>query len=264
MTRQPGRLLPVFTISLAILGCNSNPGYQPPEPPPTALTETTTGGESNYGGPEVAAQVMTDDKAFVAQLGLMRGHLLVGVQLYRRGELEQAATHMKHPEDEIYAALEPALVARNAPAMAQELTDLASAVENGMPVGRVNWAYQELVEKISAAERTVDLSSRQMGEVIYTLVTTAAEEYNIARADDGSLVNAHEYQDSLGFVEVAGDYLLQIQQRGDAPQMAATIGELLAEVKSAWPDLIPPARLDTVPAAIYSTAARIQIATLRQ
>ena len=45
----------------------------------------------------------------LTQLSLIRGHLFVGMELYRQGAVDHAKTHMKHPQDEIYASLRPAI-----------------------------------------------------------------------------------------------------------------------------------------------------------
>jgi hypothetical protein len=42
--------------------------------------------------------------AYLTHLGLVRGHLGVGVDLYREGAQDAAQTHMKHPGDELYSA----------------------------------------------------------------------------------------------------------------------------------------------------------------
>ena len=51
------------------------------------------------------ASLATDDIAYLTHLGLIRGHLRVGVDLYEKGVREHAKRHMKHPADELYAAL---------------------------------------------------------------------------------------------------------------------------------------------------------------
>ncbi|MEX0827908.1 MAG: hypothetical protein WD005_03045, partial [Haliea sp.] len=201
------------------------------------------GGEGNYGGEEVAAASIVDDVVYMTQLGLMRGHLLVGVRLYERGAAEAAATHMKHPEDELYAALLPAFEARGVTPMDIELSNLARAVETAQPIVAVNRAYQILLEAITAAERVATLTPQQHGEVITELVATAAEEYTIARAEDGSVANVHEYQDSFGFAVVAQQLHEKMTMIGGNSDSVATIGSVLNEIMPIWPDLIPPARL---------------------
>jgi len=260
LARIPG-LLPLLALVLLTVGCGSS------TPAGNALTlsssEAGNGGEGNYGGTEVTEAAITDDVTYLTQLGLMRGHLLVGVELYRTGEKEAATTHMKHPEDELYAALLPALMARGANRLDTELSTLARAVESGRPVEVVNDAYLQLRVAISSAEQAAAVSNRELGDVITELVRTAADEYYIARAENGAVANEHEYQDSYGFVLVAQQILGQLESRGANAESVLSIAGILDDIEVTWPTLVPPSRLDTVPAAVYSAAARIEIASLR-
>jgi len=63
----------------------------------------------------------TDDAAYLVQLGLIRGHLRVGHALLEGGADAAAATHSKHPSDELYADLEGAFEARGKPGFAPAL-----------------------------------------------------------------------------------------------------------------------------------------------
>ncbi|MEX0619043.1 MAG: hypothetical protein WDZ76_08340 [Pseudohongiellaceae bacterium] len=221
------------------------------------------GGGGGEGGEPAGADAVTSDAAYRVQLGLIRGHLLVGVGLYREGQQIASETHMKHPEDELYAALLPALQARNAPGFGEELQQLAQAVENGAPPDRVESAYQNLLNVIDRAENAAaEPDAAQLGEVIATLVRVAADEYVIARAADGSVANAHEYQDAMGFVQVAGQLAQRLETLSNNVEAITTIRNQLADIASIWPGLTPPARLSTEPAVLYGTAARIEIASL--
>ncbi len=225
---------------------------------------TATGAEGGEGGEGAAAEdALTDDAAYLTQLGLIRGHLNVGVDLYREGEEEASATHMKHPEDELYADLLPALEARQAPGFAEQLAALATAVEQGQPVAEVDAAYEDLLAGISRAEQAVgEPSPAVLGKLIVGLVQVAAAEYDIAVGPDGQLENAHEYQDALGFVRIAQ----QVQQRLAAvssnTDAVTQIGLQLEGILPAWTGLLPPQRLSVDPSLIYSAASRIEIATL--
>ncbi|MGM0634236.1 MAG: hypothetical protein ACQETO_13830 [Pseudomonadota bacterium] len=221
--------------------------------------------EGSEGGEGAgAADAVTSDVAYRTQLALMRGHLLVGVDLYHHGEYSAATTHMKHPEDELYAAMEPAFEARNAAGFGQQLSALATAVDNRAGRLEVDAAYVELLSAIRAAERAVEpLDAHQTATVITALVRTAAEEYAIARGDDGSLRNAHEYQDALGFTRVARDLLRQMQGQTDNADALAVIEAQLMTIEPAWPGLLPPDTLETDASILYGAAARIELAANR-
>lgn len=174
-------------------------------------------GEMNHemGEPDAAltAQILEDDVAYLTQLGLMRGHLHVGVGLYDMGEHAEAATHMKHPESELYAELVPGMERRGAAGFADELAALATAVENGEDNAQVQQLYTRLEQSIREAEAAAaDLDTSETGDVIAGLLSHVAEEYEIAVSSEGRMQNVHEYQDSLGFVYVARGYADQLPQ----------------------------------------------------
>jgi hypothetical protein len=175
--------------------------------------------------------------------------------------------HMKHPSDELYAALVPAFEARGVEGFADQLEDLAAAVESRAPVSEVERAYQAVRARIAEAEASAfpggpaDLNSRL--RVILNLVRTAADEYAVG-VEDGRVVNAHEYQDALGFVRVARGLLDQVgeQDRARAPEAIARTQQQLDAIAVAWPSLVPPERIDTAASLLYGAAARIEIAAL--
>lgn len=207
---------------------------------------------------------LASDAVYLGQLAFIRGHLNVGVNLYREGDEEAAATHMKHPESEIYAALQPALDAREAPGFADQLAALAVAVENGESLAEVETAYEALLQGITTAEHAVaEQNARLLGDVIVDLVSTAAMEYDIAVGDDLSLENAHEYQDALGFVRIAYDMLARVESVTDDHDTVETIRQQLDLVLPAWTGLQPPERLHTEPSVIYGAVSRIELAVSR-
>jgi hypothetical protein len=223
-----------------------------------AMEAAGEGGES--GG--VAGADM-DDTAYLAQLAFIRGHLNVGVNLYREGELEGSATHMKHPGDELYTNLLPAMEARHATGFAEQLEALALAVTEQRSLAEVETAYAALQDAITQAENAVtELKAEILGAVILNLVRTAAAEYDIAVGEGGVLENEHEYQDALGFVRVAVQLLEPLDTLTDNKASVAAIRAQLDLIMPIWSGLKAPARLDTPPSVIYGAAGRIEIATL--
>jgi len=206
---------------------------------------------------------IASDAVYLGQLAFIRGHLNVGVNLYREGLVEAAATHMKHPGDELYADLLPAIEARGAEDFADQLETLALAVENQQPLSDVEQANTNLLEAIAAAESVVtEQDARTLGAVIVDLVRTAAAEFDIATADDGALENEHEYQDSLGFVRIANDLLEVLAGKTDNADAVAAIRVQLETLLPIWPSLQAPQHLATEPSVIYGAASRIETAVL--
>ena len=220
------------------------------------------GGEGGEGAS--SADAIASDSVYLAQLAFIRGHLNVGVNLYREGELDASATHMKHPSDELYTDLLPAMESRGALDFAEQLEGLASAVIEQKPISEVEAAYSALLAAITEAENVVsDLDARTLGTVMVDLVRTAAAEYDIAVGDQGQLENEHEYQDSLGFVRIAKEKMTQLETLSDNASALMAINTQLDSLLPIWPGLRAPATLTTEPSIIYGAASRIEIATLQ-
>lgn len=218
------------------------------------------GGEGGEGAS--TADAISSDAVYLGQLSFIRGHLYVGVSLYREGDFEASATHMKHPGDELYASLLPAIESRGGMGFADQLEGLANAVITKRSPAEVEAAYSELLVAIGEAEDTVqDLSARTLGEVIVDLVRTAAAEYDIAVDDNGMLVEPHEYQDSLGFVHTAKEKFALLETMSDNAAALMAIDTQLEMLLPIWPSLQAPEKLATAPSVIYGAASRIEIAT---
>ena len=75
------------------------------------------------------AKVYESDNEYLTQIALMRGHLHVGIELYKNGYIDNAKRHMKHPKSELYSDIIPTFKAKNSEGFTVELENLASAVE---------------------------------------------------------------------------------------------------------------------------------------
>jgi len=229
------------------------------------VAQAGAGGEGGEGGERgTGAQLATNDAAYLTQLGLVRGHLNVGFDLYRKGAVDAAKTHMKHPGDELYAALEPAFAARSVSGFAEQLERLATLVKREAALSEVKTAYSELEAAIETAEKgasAADLPTRL--KAVVQIVRTAAEEYEVG-VKDGTVVNGHEYQDALGFVRVARGIVDSIDA-GSHPGARNALQEIKTQLQSiepAWPSVVPPEKVATDASLIYGAAARIEIAAL--
>jgi hypothetical protein len=217
------------------------------------------GMHSPIAGPdiELMALIEHDDAAYLTQLGLMRGHLLVGAELYLLGDYMGALTHMKHPESELYAELVPGLLRRSAPDFSDELESFAMAVEAGDTDAVVQQRYESLLITIAAAESAVsELSAELIVAVIVALLDNIEQEYLLAVDAQGSLLNLHEYQDASGFVSVASDYgrvLAAYTERLNVVQSLLTQLEFLQAV---FPTISPlAAQQHAAPETVIETIA---------
>lgn len=205
----------------------------------------------------------TNDAAFLAQLGLIRGHLWVGMKLYEQGHIAMAKTHMKHPGDELYAGLESAFSARNLPGFATELTALANAVNNDAPKTEIQTAYTELKQAIAANEPVAQMSAKALFLSIASMLSVAGEEYAIG-IKSGEVANVHEYQDALGFTEIVLERLdnLNSEQQQQAAAEINQVRERIIGLRELWPTTTPSGRLSGDASAIYGAAAEIELTAL--
>ncbi|WP_411360044.1 hypothetical protein [Pseudidiomarina sp. YC-516-91] len=204
-----------------------------------------------------------NDAAYLAQLGLIRGHLYVAKKLYDQGHLGMAKTHMKHPEDELYAALVPAFEARGVDGFADQLSTLANTVNNARGDDAVNQAYNDLVAAIDAAEQVQQKSVKSVLMSLSSMLLTAGEEYDIG-VQQGSIVNVHEFQDAYGFTAIAKARINQLsaQQREANAAALDEVAEILAQLPELWPTITPEGKVEGDSSTLYGAAARIELATL--
>ena len=205
------------------------------------------------------------DANYLLQLGLMRGHLLVGHALLTIGESGAAQSHAKHPGDELYAAVASEFAERGAPGFASALAAHAAAVEADGTAAAAT-AYERVLAAIAQCESVVALSPSLAARVIRLLLDEAAAEY-AAGVVDGRLENAHEYQDAYGFAQVALGMARATHAAldGDDPDRAvfAAIADRLAALAVLWPSLMPPRQLDGDAAQLAAAAATVARTALR-
>jgi len=256
----------LLTAASLVIACSdsSDPsGDVEPVNPSAEVTKQTIAVTEGKG---IADSTLTaaDDVAYLTQIGLMRGHLWVGHELFKSGRADMSATHMKHPKAELYSTLTDAFAARGVPGFAQELQALADIVEANADAAEEQASYDALLTAITTNEQGADTrSSRVIGEVIIGLLRTAADEYAIG-IKDGRVNNLHEYQDALGFTRIAQQWAKSAAFTSDtsAAAAAARIQQLLSDLDVMWPQLAPEGALDFKAAQLFGAAARVEIEAL--
>lgn len=207
---------------------------------------------------------MQADAEYLLQLGLMRGHLLVGHALFSLGEEAAAQSHAKHPRDELYAGVAGEFAGRGAAGFAPELAAHAAAVEAG-DAAAVEVAYDRVVAAIRRSEAVVPATPSLAARVIRLLLEQAAAEYAVGIVD-GRLENAHEYQDAYGFTQVAIGIALATHASLDGDDadrsVFAAIADRLGGLAPMWPSLMPPQRLDASAAQLAVAAEGVAIDAL--
>ncbi len=217
-------------------------------------------GEGSEGEGEGAATA-TDKASYLSQLMMLRGHLKAGGLLYASGDSTLAAAHMKHPHDELYASLKPAMESFGAQSFDGQLTAMASAVEGGQPsdaVDRTFASVREAVESASAA------SAPTIKDTLLAAALTlrqAGAEFD-AGVEGGAIVNAKEYQDAYGFVATVVEILGTIEGAGPAEKEAVALArEQAALALAALPSIAPEAPLGYA-STLYGAAARVEITAM--
>lgn len=222
--------------------------------PVAAAPGTSPGGEGEGEGAS-AADPVTDDVEYLHRLGQARGHLKAFMELHRQGAHDMAMTHAKHPESELYADLQPAFAARGKPGFAAELETLAETVASG---GNLQAAYSNVTKGIVENEPDdADLATRLMS--VATLARTAGFEFGIGVADNGTVVNAHEYQDAYGFLKVAREILAGLAPSNATQERAVELAD--AQLKAALGEFgsLTATQVDGDASVIHGAAARIEI-----
>ncbi|MDI3338726.1 hypothetical protein QKW60_20125 [Defluviimonas aestuarii] len=226
-----------------------------------AQSESGEAGEGGEGGEAGHAEDIDAAVEFLTDLGLIEGHLRAGIALYQAGLADQAITHMKHPQSEIYTELEVHLDQFGAPGFADELIALASAVEGGATVGDAETAFAAVLTKIEEARDHAHAGEAGEAASILGLVRVAAEEYHIGIVD-GAVSNLHEYQDAWGFVQVARSVAEHMAGEDDAAEKA--FGEktlaALSELDIALPGVSPEGKPLGDAGMLLGAAAKIELA----
>lgn len=213
-------------------------------------------GEGEGGGDP---GVLENNGAFLERLGLIRGHLQVGNALYQAGHTAMAATHMKHPRDELYAGLVPAIRARDAATFDDELSALAEAVESGADAGEVQAAWEAVDGAIQAIEDRVDASVELQLLALAKVVREAGKEFALGVVD-GRVVNTHEYQDAWGFTQVAARRLAAMEATDRAEQSAIARATAFVEtLEPLWPSLAPDGPVQGRAVDLHGVAARLEL-----
>ena len=202
--------------------------------------------------PDAPVEAALSDQQYLVRLGLMRGHLLVGHELYGLDALDASRSHSKHPTDELYAGMEHEFAARQTTGFGDELEAHAQASQ-GEDGAAVETAYEALTAAIARTEAVVDVSPTMTVEVIVELLREAAFEYGVGIVD-GKLSNAHEYQDAYGFTQIA----LSWAKRAAPHEIFDPVVERIEALSDMWPELVPPEELDQQAARLYGAAAEVE------
>ncbi|HWL04779.1 MAG TPA: hypothetical protein VNQ99_07570 [Xanthobacteraceae bacterium] len=223
-------------------------------------------GEAGEQGGEQGVATLPPDIAFAVRLGLIRGHLMAGDELVRRNDWTSALPHVLHPSEEIYDDLKEQLADFKVAPFEKELDAYAALVKakkGGADYTKALAAVMAALDKAEASLKTThgaDWPSFILESAI-EMMKVAGDEYNAA-IENGRIVNPVEYQDAWGFIHIAdrmiGSVAADLKKKDDKSFTQVQI--MLADLKKAFPTVMPPDSIIKDPATIFSDVARIELA----
>jgi hypothetical protein len=192
------RALP-FAILLAFSAACSKPA---PPAPPASPTSTESPGSASAADQENAD--------FGLRLALLEGHLLVGRELIKAGQVDHALPHFGHPVRELYGDLRPVIDQRHGEQFQTDLVQLESLAASQPNSPQFTTAFDVALEKAHIARDTIPEAVRNSDAYVLHLMadiaTTASQEYRnaLVAGKIGSLV---EYHDARGFMTYASQVI---------------------------------------------------------
>lgn len=225
-------------------------------------SDESTHNSSHHDGAEKIAKVYESDNEYLTQIALMRGHLHVGIELYKNGYLDNAKKHMKHPKSELYSDIIPTFESKKSTGFATELEDLASAVEGEKDFKFISSKYKNLSDAMAVNENYIDDSSKLINKrivLVSSLLEIAAEEYAIGIVN-GNVKNKFEYQDALGFTIIAKNILKKTVTYSEEEEIKKKkVIEIIENLSNLWPSLVPTGIIDGDAKIIYDAVAEINL-----
>jgi len=216
------------------------------------------GGEAGESGGEAGNAGGRAD--YLKDLGLVEGHMLAGVALYKAGEVEAAKPHMKHPADELFEDLKARFAEMKVEGFASQLEAVAAAVESGAAVADVDARMTTLLEEI-AESRGAAMEAAEAAQAVVLVIKTAADEFGEG-VKDGMVVEAHEYQDAWGFVQAAKRLIdaLSDDEKGEHKDELETIVSELVALDKYFPDITGKMPVTAAGSDFAAAASRIELA----
>jgi len=222
------------------------------------------GGEGGEGGESGGSSLPANIK-FLRDIGLIRGHLLVGNELAGEGHWSEGLPHFLHPVEEIYEAIRRPLKEKHMADFDAALKALAQTVKS-----RKREAYDAAWERVDARLNEIERAEKAAAgahwpqttvATVLALLQSATGEYGQA-IEKGRIAKPVEYQDSRGFVFYAGKLLASVS--GDLakinPEAAGSLTSVLGGLKAAWPTAVPPPKPVMDHAAVLAATSRFELA----
>ena len=268
LTQKPIAMFLALGFATTAAGCGASSkvgtGSETAE---TAAAETTDGTMMSHGGHEGGEggegdTTATDDASYMTGLALMKGHLMTAEELLDRGEVAAAEPHIGHPAEELYGTIVDRAAALGVAPFETQLQRAWDVVKTAPKSPEMNAQLKAVNETIDGAIAAIPAAKREspefvMGTVVQVL-RTAAAEYEAAIVD-GKFVEPIEYQDSRGFVRYATELFTAIADEVPPPKREK-VEAALQELKTAWPEPMPPDAPVLEPGEVSALVSKIELA----
>ena len=221
--------------------------------------------EAGEGGEGKGLANLPPDLAFAVRVALLRGHLLVGDELVKQQQWNAALPHFLHPGEEIYGDLKDQLADYDVPPFDGALKTLSDVVK-----AKKSNDYGKALKAVNDALAAADAGMKAKQEANWAgfvveaaveAIKTATGEYQQAIVG-GRIAKPVEYQDARGFIFQGGRMIESVAadlQKKDAASLDQ-VRAGLAELKKAFPSVMPPKTPVKDHAAVLGDVARIELA----
>lgn len=200
-----------------------------------------------------------DNLDLFEKLGLMEGHLMIGMALLEAKMQRDALPHFGHPVRELYDYLKPAFKARRHPEFERELQDLEARAKSAPNDPATRAAYNDVLARIDGFRRTIPAelsgSARFVIRGIALMMEAAGGDLGES-LQKGRITNTVEYHDAMGFARYAEKLLT-----ANSTLLAADAGRIAPEMKTtlaAFPSLAPPSRPTRSVSDLMAAAGRVK------
>ncbi len=174
-------------------------------------------------------------------LRLLESYLQTGLELYTYGEMDMAETQFNQATDETLSALKPMLEEKRLSRPVEAaLNRLQAKATDRVSDREMKKAYEETIDVLHAVESFIPESERRspefMGEVISTLISTAATQYEMALENE-ELTGILQYQNGRNILATVRNLLYREAGKivEDNPENYREIATLVGKLSAAWP-----------------------------
>jgi hypothetical protein len=211
-------------------------------------TASTEGGEGGEGG---AAQSATDAQGNLNTLAKADGYLRAGVEAYRQGHVEKAASLVAEAHEKASDA--------GADDLTTPIDGLTKAITDAAPQADVDTAYAAAQTAIAETMAHDAVSAKGQLTAVYELLNAAAEEYEDS-VTDGKITKPIAWEEAHGFTLVAADIARRLADGGATPAAETALAAIQPALDAFVYVDAAPQLLDD--ALLPATAAQVEFAAL--